>query len=537
MVETQMVRPKAGTLGEKLKVTVNAYKVKVPGLVIHHYDVSLVNKHGTVGDVPPSLGREIFTALKAMDAFQQHSVVYDGRKTVFSPQALNFPHDKQTFDVNLASPAERVAKRNRSFKVVITKVNEVKLDNLLNYVKRQVGPTPDEGVYIAITALNVLFNHDMMMTHPNSKNKFFPRPQGVGSSGMLFKMKEGIEMWRGYFSSIRMAPGGVILNFDLTSQPMLTCGNLRDVAVAVLGVEPPGSLQRLLPTQLITLSRSLKMMTVSVSRVDKTILRTKIKEVAKSAREMIFEAPVSPDSKVMKKWNVAEYIEFTYNMKLKGANEPIVRLTGKGWYPLEICHVNPGQKFSKKLSPERLSDVIKWLTVGPQDRTRMLTNGIQNHLRTGTTIDRWTIELEANPLVISARQLAPPTVYYAPQSANKSNSSTDKFGNGAWNLSGKMLLQPVAVTSWVAIVLSQANFGISKAQAAQALEGLQSAMKAVGMQVSGLQGPAIFVDKNEPLLPSDDESVGKWIMSKIKRKPQLIVCFLGDKNAWEYRQV
>lgn len=32
----------------------------------------------------------------------------------------------------------------------LTKVNEVKLDNLIKYVKKQVGCTPDEGVYIAM---------------------------------------------------------------------------------------------------------------------------------------------------------------------------------------------------------------------------------------------------------------------------------------------------------------------------------------------------------------------------------------------------
>lgn len=56
----------------------------------------LVSKHGTVGDVPPSLGREIFTGLKAMNAFDGVPVVYDGRKSLFSPKLLKFPDDKQT---------------------------------------------------------------------------------------------------------------------------------------------------------------------------------------------------------------------------------------------------------------------------------------------------------------------------------------------------------------------------------------------------------------------------------------------------------
>ncbi|KAI9625336.1 hypothetical protein H4Q26_016359 [Puccinia striiformis f. sp. tritici PST-130] len=302
MAEMQMVRPSAGVGGKKIKVTVNAYKVGLPSMLIHHYDVAvegLVSKHGTVGDVPPALGKELFAALKAMKAFEAIPVVYDGRKTMFSPKLLNFP------TTNRPSTSTWPPLPNGPPNATLTKVGEVKLDNLLKYVKKQVGATPDEGVYIAITALNVLCNHDMMMSHTTSKNKFFPRPapppEGQVATEQVLRLKTGIEMWRGYFSSIRMAPGGVIMNFDLTSQPMLKHGNLVDICCAILG----------------RLSRALKSMRVTVARIDKTLLKSKIKDVAPSARAMIFEAPVSPNSTVMKKWNVAEYIEFTYNMKLR----------------------------------------------------------------------------------------------------------------------------------------------------------------------------------------------------------------------------
>lgn len=537
-----MVRPGAGQAGAKIKVTVNAYKVALPSLLVHHYDVAvegLVSKHGTVGDVPPSLGREIFTGLKAMNAFDGVPVVYDGRKSLFSPKLLKFPDDKQTFDVNLATPAERAAKRNRSFKVVLTKVNEVKLDNLIKYVKKQVGCTPDEGVYIAITALNVLCNHDMMMTHPTSKNKFFPRPpplpQGQYASDSILQLRSGIDIWRGYFSSIRMAPGGVIMNFDLTSQPMLKTGNLVDVSLAVLGLGSPSQLKALPPARLTQLARSLKLMKVSVIRVDRTILRTKIKDVAPSARAMTFEAPVAPNSDKMRKWNVAEYIEFTYNMKLRGADLPVVKLTSKGWYPLEICHVDPGQKYSKKLSPEELSEAIKWLTVRPQERTRMLTDGIREHVRGAPTLGQWGVRLDAAPMVIPARRLPPPVVNYK-NNANKMESI--RANNGAWNMASKQLLRPMPVTSWVAVCLGDDHrIRLNPQQAARALEGLQAAMKAAGMQVSGLQCPTIFPAQGDKLHPSDEGSVGNWIMSKIKTKPQLIVCFLRGKNSWEYRQL
>ncbi|KAH9445098.1 hypothetical protein MJO28_012811 [Puccinia striiformis f. sp. tritici] len=540
MAEMQMVRPSAGVGGKKIKVTVNAYKVGLPSMLIHHYDVAvegLVSKHGTVGDVPPALGKELFAALKAMKAFEAIPVVYDGRKTMFSPKLLNFPDNKQTFDVNLATPSERAAKRNRSFKVVLTKVGEVKLDNLLKYVKKQVGATPDEGVYIAITALNVLCNHDMMMSHTTSKNKFFPRPapppEGQVATEQVLRLKTGIEMWRGYFSSIRMAPGGVIMNFDLTSQPMLKHGNLVDICCAILGRVQPPALKNLPPAKFTQLSRALKSMRVTVARIDKTLLKSKIKDVAPSARAMIFEAPVSPNSTVMKKWNVAEYIEFTYNMKLRGADLPVVKLTAKGWYPLEICNVEPGQKYNKKLNPEELSEAIRWLTVKPTDRTKMLTDGIRAYVKPAPTLGSWGVRMDANPMVIPARRLPAPTLTYQ----GVGPAGQVKVDSGAWNMQSKKLLKPVAVTSWVAVVLGQPKRDISPQQAARALEGLQQAAHAMGLPLSGQQGPTIFPTNRDNLSPAVEGSVGAWIMSKVKSKPQLIICFLRDKTAWEYRQI
>lgn len=551
MAEQQMVRPGLGALGNKINVTVNAYKVKLPSIVIHHYDVAvqgIVSRHGVVGDVPPSLGRELFDGLKAMGAFAGTAVVYDGRKTMFSPKVFPWPNNKQTFEVDLASKAEKAVKRSRTFQVVLTKVNEVKLDNLVKYVTKQVGSTPDEGVYVAITALNVLCNHDLMMLHPNAKNKFFPRPpplnEGEFQSSSILKMRSGIDMWRGYFSSIRMAPGGVILNFDLTSQPMLKSGNLAIVACEVLGLRgSPLELKGLSGYKLVQLTRMLKMMKVSVARVDKTLLRSKIKDVAPSAKAMTFQAPVSPDSDKMKTWNVADYIEFTYNVKLRGPELPVVKLTAKGWYPIELCTVDPGQKFSKKLSPDQLSEAIKWLTVKPQDRTNMLTQGVTKYVLPAPSLKDWKVSIEQTPMVVPARRLPPPNLNYKGPSPEKPLDPC-KVDNGSWNMASKKLLRPTTITSWVAIAfLGGAGGGRGppfNAQAAsRALEGLQQSMQAAGIKISGLQAPTYIAAGRDAPQPSSDgrDTVGAWIMSKVKAKPQLIVCFLKDKNAWEYRQL
>lgn len=347
-------------------------------------------------------------------------------------------------------------------------------------------------------------------------------------------------MWRGYFSSIRMAPGGVILNFDLTSQPMLRAGNLANVAAGLFGSGDPSTLNDLHPQKFIRLARYLKMFKVSVERVDKTLLRCKVKDVAPSARDIKFEAPVSPGSETMKEWNVADYIEFTYGRKLKSPRGPAVRLTAKGWYPIELCNLAPGQKYSKKLSPEELSDAIKWLTVRPGERTQMLTEGVSKYVTPSTSLRQWGVRLDPTPMVIPARRLPPPTLHY--RGPNPQALDSTRIDNGAWNMAKKRLLRPATITNWMAVAFGAPprdgrSVQFNAQTAARALEGLQSGLQSVGIQISGLQGPTIFASGKDSPNPNNDNGVGAWIMSKTKSKPQLIVCFLRDKNAWEYRQL
>ncbi|KAG0150115.1 hypothetical protein CROQUDRAFT_88408 [Cronartium quercuum f. sp. fusiforme G11] len=225
---------------------------KLPSNIIYHYDLAikdLVGKGGRIGDVPPKFGQEIFSNLKdKVKAFGNISVAYDGRK--------NFVVDMS------------VGKNSRKFTIIIALVNVIKSDNLVKYVNRQVNSTPDEGIYNAINAINalsIMCNHDLMLLHPCSKNQFFPLPPGPGDGLQLKYLKGGIEIWQGYFSSIHMVPNGVVLNFDLSSQPIIRHGYLAKVAaeIAGLGCDVRG-LVKLHPQAITRLIQALRSIKVTV---------------------------------------------------------------------------------------------------------------------------------------------------------------------------------------------------------------------------------------------------------------------------------
>jgi hypothetical protein len=44
--------------------------------------------------------------------------------------------------------------------------------------------------------------------------------------------------------------------------------------------------------------------------------------------------------------------------------QPCVRVTKTALYPIELCEIHPGQKFSKKLDPQQTADSLKLTTIG-----------------------------------------------------------------------------------------------------------------------------------------------------------------------------
>lgn len=64
--------------------------------------------------------------------------------------------------------------------------------------------------------MNVVIQHGPMMTFPSRGASFFLPHQDRGSA----VISKGLEMWRGYYTSMRCGPGKLFVNIDLSSHPV-----------------------------------------------------------------------------------------------------------------------------------------------------------------------------------------------------------------------------------------------------------------------------------------------------------------------------
>lgn len=57
--------------------------------------------------------------------------------------------------------------------------------------------------------------------------------------------------------------------------------------------------------------------------------------------------------------SIQTYFQQTYNYTLRFPGLPCVQVTKKAWYPMEICTVERGNKFTKKLLPDQVAEALK----------------------------------------------------------------------------------------------------------------------------------------------------------------------------------
>jgi len=205
---------------------------------------------------------------------------------------------------------------------------------------------------MCITALNVMIRHQPSLMYANKNASIFPRPT---SAEQKMYIGGAIELWRGFFSSLRPAPGKLIMNFDTTAGAFIIPGDLPQVAAAFTNVRDVGQLARLADRPRIELGRFLKGIPVEAPLIGGSSPRSKFK-IKEMSRETAAQKQMTTDDG--RKVAVAQYFA-SNGMRLQNPNLPCVRLTKRAWYPLELVTVQSGDRFTKKLSPDQISETLK----------------------------------------------------------------------------------------------------------------------------------------------------------------------------------
>ncbi|EMD40762.1 hypothetical protein CERSUDRAFT_111347 [Gelatoporia subvermispora B] len=524
-----------GTKGRRIPVFTNHFPVAIPDSVIHHYDV--VINGSSEKTLPARLNIELIERLQrvvAPDVFTPKAV-YDGRKNMFAARELPFGEPEVTskeFDVTLgdpATPAQLASGRGpKVYKIRLTHVATINPEVLLRFLEGK--QSQDNMVLTAITALNVVVRMDPTIKWPFNVRSFFTdmETKNIGS---------GIVLWRGYFQSVRPAPGRMLINVDISTGTMYQPGPLIDLCLASMGKPTPQWLtaKELPERERIKLQRfisGIRVITKSPGPQGQANRRATPRVVKK-----LTQAGADALSFTMREggtMTVAQYFQKTYNQRLKFPALPCVEVGSGALIPLELCDVEPGQIMRKQVPPEKTKDVLEFATKRPSDRLESIKRGLgvlaygeSEYVREfGMRVDTANATLG-----LEARVLEPPTLKYGPRS-KQPNITPER---GAWNMIDKKFYRAAAIKQWI-VVIFESDRRFRQEDADATIRGLLSACREVGIEV-GEQNPMLFYRNPQADIGKVLYEAGKICFDKNKLGPGLVVAILPEGSTDTYTAI
>ncbi|GAA6062365.1 hypothetical protein JCM10212_004211 [Sporobolomyces blumeae] len=381
-------------------------------------------------------------------------------------------------------------------------------------------------VNAALQALNIAIQDGAMATNPSRRDSFFLGPG--------LPMSQGVELWRGVYSSLRPSIDRLFVNVDLTSQVMIRPGNLVQFLLEHgRSQRPPivaGDLDtsngvsdrfRAFGGKMARLLKGLRI-TLVVPNAQEVNPKRKIRElVGTSARQATFELQ---DGTTM---SVERWFQVHYGIRLAHPDFPCVRVTKHALYPIELCAIDFGQKFAGKLSSAQTLEVLRHTTVSPRDRAGMLQFGVgELKAANGSVLGEWGIDISPDPMELTARILPSPVVkYQQPLSVL----------NGVWNLRNVRLAQPAALNTWIVFVFQNEHM-LPRHAVESSVNGLVSALRTLGAAVHMPQPEIVYVPAD--VRPADVGTYFRWVFSQREGPPpELLLCFLAYKPTPHYAAI
>ncbi|KAJ7283579.1 argonaute-like protein [Mycena rebaudengoi] len=525
-------RPDFGTGGQPVPIYVNSFATTVPSSIIHHYDVVIAPSEKTL---PARMTMDLIRRLQFDVAPQIFTppCVYDGRKNIFSVRRLPFDTGSQEFDVTLAdSKAETTGKGPKVYKIKLTHVAEINPEVLKRFIAGD--QSHDNTVLTAITALNVVIRMEPTMKYPFNVRSFFTNQEtkNIGS---------GLELWRGYFQSIRPAMGKMLINVDISTGTMYKHGPLLALCLEYVGKRDPNALspkrgfpdrERLRLQRFISGIRVLTNHAGPGGEVQQTPRVIKKLSTA-GASSLTFQMR---EGQTM---TVSDYFQNTQNKPLQFPDVICCEVGSGALIPLELCTVPPGQLMRKQVPPEKTKDVLDFATKKPMDRLQSIKNGL-NVLAYGQSeyVRQFgmIVDHSAGPLKVQARVLKPPMLKYG--AGSRQPTITPRDGMQLYcsafcdtNIHvphlrvDKRFFKPVEIARWVVVIYEQQR-RFDEGSARDMINGLVQSAKDVGIRMAPTE--FIFWENGQGRIADQLKAAGAACAAKMKAGPNLMVVILPE---------
>jgi len=365
------------------------------------------------------------------------------------------------------------------------------------------------------------------MNYPFNLRSFFTDRETSDIGG-------GIQLWRGYFQSVRPGIGKLLINIDISTATMYKGGHLVDICLEFLRKNNPSALfaQNIPDREFLRLMRFISGVRILTKQTDSTGRSSPTPRVIKrltraAARQEEFTLREGG------KMTVADYFHRALNKPLQFPDIFCAEVGSGAKIPLELCTIPPGQLMRKQIPPEKTKDVLEFATKRPRDRLDSIKNGL-GVLAYGQSEYVRQFGMNVNttgPLKVQARVLKPPTLRYGAGS----KQPTIVPNNGAWNMIDKRFYRPGdPIRRWVMVIFETSQKFPEKA-IADCMMGLVDGCKEVGITMEKTQITRYFNGQGRvrELL----RSVGAECITKYGAPPSLFVVVLPEGGNEIYTEV
>ncbi|KAL0063895.1 hypothetical protein AAF712_009177 [Marasmius tenuissimus] len=425
------------------------YEVTLPQNVIRQYD-AIKPGSGLEQKLPLHLTFKIMGHLQGFVAPEIFTprVAYDGRQLLFATRELPLEVGpdgvvSQEFPIPISNDdsSPGTDKKVKVYIVRITKTKTINPEVLERFIGSQ--QSHNETVQMALTALNVVTRMSPLLHHPSSSST---SSTSFYTPDETFQLGRGLELWRGYFQSLRPSINRCLVNVDVTTGMFYKPGPLIDVC---LDFVRRGS---------FTEPRDPRLLSPEHGFPERQ--RRTLANFLAGARILVHEDPGNGPNAAQGVMRICKGLSSQSANRLRSYRPDVGSITvadfyrrfrnrvlefpdilctevgngsTKGYIPLELCEMLPGQLARKQLPAEKIPQLVKFATQKPDRRLRSITNGV-NVLQLGQSdyIKQFgmKIHVENGPLTVRARVLKPPTLRYG----SKSREPTIAPSEGVWNM-------------------------------------------------------------------------------------------------------
>ncbi|KAG6869093.1 hypothetical protein C0993_003413 [Termitomyces sp. T159_Od127] len=293
--------------------------------------------------------------------------VYDGNALLYASKPLELPaQGTGNFSVSLTTvlPKSATTYTRGVYNIKLTETigDLVKTSDMTRLI---CTGQSDPKTLTAINLLQLLIRQEPNQKYVNNNRAYFI-PQGSKAIG------SGLELWHGFFQSVRPAMGRMLVNIDTSVTAVYAGGRLIDVCLNFLGKKDVRALDLDEKSpDFRALQKHLKELQVNTSTTKKRVKI--IYGLVPAAGKYIF-------TKEDRETTVQEHYRAAHNIVIKWPNIIGVLLSPKKSssqtvVPAEECVVLPGQLYKKKIPDHLTKAMVDFATVKPDDRLRQIVSG------------------------------------------------------------------------------------------------------------------------------------------------------------------